>query len=51
MDKPLLHLVFGGAVSDPQWKYFVDRDNLDIIWIILTTHWHKQHDKVQAKLM
>jgi hypothetical protein len=51
MDKPILHLVFGGAVSDPQWKYFVDKDNLDIIWIILTTRWQKQHDKVQAKLM
>lgn len=33
MDKPLLHLVFGGEVSDPQTNDFVDPDNLDIIGI------------------
>lgn len=33
MDKPLLHLVFGGTVADPQGKDFVDTDNLDIIGI------------------
>ncbi len=33
MDKPLLHLVFGGQVSDPQGVDFVDTDGLDIIGI------------------
>ena len=33
MDKPLLHLVFGGEVADPQGHDFVDVDNLDIIGI------------------
>ena len=33
MDKPLLHLVFGGEVADPQGIDFVDSDNLDIIGI------------------
>lgn len=31
--KPLLHLVFGGAVQDPSGTDFVDTDNLDIIGI------------------
>ena len=31
--KPLLHLVFGGAVQDPSNTDFVDTDNLDIIGI------------------
>lgn len=30
MDKPLLHLVFGGEVNDPQGYDFVNVDNLDI---------------------
>lgn len=33
MDKPLLHLVFGGAVADPQGTDFTDPDGLDIIGI------------------
>ena len=33
MDKPLLHLVFGGEVTDPQGTDFVDVDNLDIVGI------------------
>lgn len=33
MEKPLLHLVFGGEVSDPQTNDFVDADNLDIVGI------------------
>ena len=33
MDKPLLHLVFGGEVSNPQGMDFVDPDALDIIGI------------------
>lgn len=33
MDKPLLHLVFGGKVSDPQTNDFVDPDNLDVVGI------------------
>lgn len=33
MDKPLLHLVFGGEVLDPQGTDFVDTDALDIIGI------------------
>ena len=33
MDKPLLHLVFGGEVEDPQATDFVDPDNLDILGI------------------
>ncbi|MDA1089012.1 MAG: DUF4170 domain-containing protein [Proteobacteria bacterium] len=33
MDKPLLHLVFGGTVADPQGTDFVDPDDLDIIGI------------------
>ena len=33
MDKPLLHLVFGGEVKDPQGTDFVDPDGLDIIGI------------------
>ena len=33
MTKPLLHLVFGGQVKDPQGTDFVDPDNLDIIGI------------------
>lgn len=33
MDKPLLHLVFGGEVKDPQGVEFVDTSALDIIGI------------------
>ena len=33
MTKPLLHLVFGGTVEDPQGTDFVDPDNLDIVGI------------------
>jgi len=33
MTKPLLHLVFGGHVKDPQGTDFVDPDNLDIVGI------------------
>lgn len=33
MDKPLLHLVFGGEVKDPQGTEFVDCENLDIVGI------------------
>lgn len=33
MDKPLLHMVFGGEVSDPQGTDFVDSDTLDIVGI------------------
>jgi len=33
MDKPLLHLVFGGPVADPQGCDFIEPDNLDIIGI------------------
>jgi hypothetical protein len=33
MDKPLLHLVFGGEVEDPQELNFTDTDNLDIVGI------------------
>ena len=33
MSKSLLHLVFGGEVSDPQGLDFVDSDNLDIVGI------------------
>ena len=33
MDKPLLHLVFGGEVRDPQGIEFVDYENLDIVGI------------------
>lgn len=33
MDKPLLHLVFGGEVKDPQGTDFVDWENLDIVGI------------------
>ncbi|GGF70505.1 MULTISPECIES: DUF4170 domain-containing protein [Terasakiella] len=33
MEKPLLHLVFGGEVADPQTNDFVDPDNLDIVGI------------------
>ncbi len=33
MDKPLLHLVFGGQVSDPQGVDFIDSDGLEIIGI------------------
>lgn len=32
-DKPLLHLVFGGKVSDPQTLDFIDLDSIDIIGI------------------
>ncbi len=33
MDKPLLHLVFGGEVEDPQGTVFVDSAQLDILGI------------------
>jgi len=33
MEKPLLHLVFGGEVSDPQTNDFIDPDKLDIVGI------------------
>lgn len=33
MSKPLLHLVFGGEVSDPQTNDFVDTDNLDVVGV------------------
>lgn len=33
MDKPLLHLVFGGEVEDPQGTDFVDPAGLDILGI------------------
>lgn len=33
MDKPLLHLVFGGRVKHPQGIDFVDTENLDIVGI------------------
>ncbi len=33
MDIPLLHLVFGGEVADPQGTDFVDSGNLDIVGI------------------
>ncbi|MBC8337224.1 MAG: DUF4170 domain-containing protein [Rhodospirillales bacterium] len=33
MDKPLLHLVFGGEVEDPQGENFVHPDALDVIGI------------------
>ena len=33
MDKPLLHLVFGGEVEDPQGVDFVSCEDLDIIGI------------------
>jgi len=33
MDKPLLHLVFGGEVEDPSGLDWVDCDNLDVIGI------------------
>ena len=40
MDKPLLYLFFGGTVTDPQGKAFVDTDNLDIVGIFQTMRWH-----------
>ncbi len=33
MEKPLLHLVFGGEVADPQGQDFVDMHALDIVGI------------------
>jgi len=33
MSKPLLHLVFGGDISDPQGTDFVDPHRLDIVGI------------------
>lgn len=32
-DKPLMHLVFGGKVSDPQGVDFTDLDNIEIVGI------------------
>ncbi|MHC8509544.1 MAG: DUF4170 domain-containing protein [Rhodospirillales bacterium] len=32
-EKPLLHLVFGGEVADPEALDFTDCENLDIIGI------------------
>jgi hypothetical protein len=31
MDKPKLHLVFGGRVSDPQTLDFTDLSNIDLV--------------------
>tara|TARA_R110002072_G_scaffold18392_1_gene69093 strand:- start:586 stop:816 length:231 start_codon:yes stop_codon:yes gene_type:complete len=33
MSNALLHLVFGGKVTDPQGQDFVDPDNLEIVGI------------------
>jgi hypothetical protein len=33
MEKPLLHLVFGGEVDDPQTLDFNDLDNIDVVGI------------------
>jgi len=33
MNKPLLHLVFGGEVEDPQTMDFYDTEGLDIVGI------------------
>ncbi len=33
MDKPLLHLVFGGEVKDPQGLDFANLDNLDMVGV------------------
>jgi len=33
MTKPLLHLVFGGEVDDPQGLDFVDLDALDMVGV------------------
>lgn len=33
MDKPLLHLVFGGRVHDPRGVEFMDTESLDIVGI------------------
>ena len=33
MDKPMLHLVFGGDVADPTGNDFVDTEALDIVGI------------------
>lgn len=33
MSNALLHLVFGGRVSDPQSQDFVDPDNLEVVGI------------------
>ncbi len=33
MDKPLLHLVFGGEVKDPQGLDFAHLDNLDMVGV------------------
>lgn len=33
MDKPKLHLVFGGRVSDPQTLDYTDLNNIDIVGI------------------
>jgi hypothetical protein len=33
MNKPLLHLVFGGEVKDPKGTDFVDLDRLDVVGI------------------
>ena len=33
MTKPLLHLVFGGEVDDPQTLDYRDLDNIDIVGI------------------
>lgn len=32
-DKPLLHMVFGGHVKDPQGLEFDDLDNIDVVGI------------------
>jgi hypothetical protein len=33
LDKPKLHLVFGGRVADPQSLDYTDLDNIDIVGI------------------
>ena len=33
MSNALLHLVFGGKVTDPQGQDFVDPDNLEVVGI------------------
>ena len=33
MSKPLLHLVFGGEVTDPQGTDFVDVTKLDVVGV------------------
>jgi len=32
-DKPLLHMVFGGRVKDPQGLEFEDLENIDVVGV------------------